>query len=363
MHRRQKESSTKRPSLIRRGILCLGALREIVVLSFSIALFFAILSDSGTMAKFWSQPAELKSRTDDSKPVLNMVIDQDTQTLVVHSFPGSFDEFEVKSGSLTRHTGVPFLVASAFAEQTSTRILLLEWADEVSVHHDVLILRDNEVLISEKIGLAVGMSADVRVAADGSTAVVVAHDGLITGWDLSAHDFSRWQYRLDQRVHSSVISPDGRHLFISDFDGPGKILQTRTGHGEVTLSNVVCCSRCTAWSSDGHYLATGLLSGEARVYEASTGKQIWERKLDFLFPRSIALSTHGEWLAVGGFDKTIRVWNLCDPSMSVVELSGEPGVVHNLLFANSDRTLFSGSSDGSIREWSVTDRKQIRQLR
>jgi WD40 repeat protein len=343
-------------------MFCLGAMREIVVLSFAIALFFAVLSDNGSIRKLWSQPDELKSRKDDAKPVLNMVLDQDTQTLIVHSFPESLDEIPLKSGSLTRHSNVQFLVGCAIAERNSTRIHLLQWADDSIVRHAVLIFRNQELLVSEQFAVAPGISADVRISADGSTAIVVSHQGLITGWDLMSPDLVRWQFQLDHPVHTSSLSPDGMHLFISDFEGPAQICDPRSGQLELTLDNVLRCSRSTAWSANSQYVAAGQESGTIRLYDISTGKQVWQQKLPLLFPRSIALSANAEWLAAGGFDKTIRVWNLSDSSASVIKLRGEPAVVHNLVFTNLDRTLLSGSSDGSIREWSLSDRKQIRQL-
>jgi len=74
---------------------------------------------------------------------------------------------------------------------------------------------------------------------------------------------------------------------------------------------------------------------------------------------AIAMHPSGQYLASGGFDKTIQLWSL-DKQQVVVTLTGHSEPVTSLTFNSTGELLVSGSVDDTIRIWDVAQGKLVR---
>ncbi|MDB5335704.1 MAG: domain, G-beta repeat [Planctomycetaceae bacterium] len=68
----------------------------------------------------------------------------------------------------------------------------------------------------------------------------------------------------------------------------------------------------------------------------------------------VAVTADGKWLAAGGADNNIRLFNLTDGKPGKV-LAGHTGPVSSLKFTADNTKLVSGSTDKSIRVWNPVD--------
>ena len=71
---------------------------------------------------------------------------------------------------------------------------------------------------------------------------------------------------------------------------------------------------------------------------------------------SVAFSPDSPVLAAGGYDSTIRLWDIADPANPQPlgqSLTAGTGTVFSVAFSPDGHTLASGSEDGTIRLWSL----------
>jgi WD40 repeat protein len=74
--------------------------------------------------------------------------------------------------------------------------------------------------------------------------------------------------------------------------------------------------------------------------------------------RAVAVSPDGNWLATGGWDKTVEVWH-AETGLPAGTLAGHTGVVTALAFSKDSMRLLSGTTDRTARLWDVRTGKQV----
>jgi WD40 repeat protein len=68
---------------------------------------------------------------------------------------------------------------------------------------------------------------------------------------------------------------------------------------------------------------------------------------------SVAFNPDGQTLASGSFDGTIRLWDMSQPTAEPLVLTGNEDGVYSVAFSPDGQTLASGGFDGTIRLWDM----------
>src|SRR5262249_43662290 len=130
-----------------------------------------------------------------------------------------------------------------------------------------------------------------------------------------------------------------------------------------------------AISPDGRMLATGMQSGEIKLWEIASGKERTVLRKHNHGVVSLAFSPDGQVLASGGRDKAVKLWDLVagkntatwspDGSTDGKDIASNLNFndVSAVQFSPDGKTLATGSGDTDIRLWEVASRKKTATLR
>lgn len=190
-----------------------------------------------------------------------------------------------------------------------------------------------------------------------------------------------------QSVWSVSLSANGEILASGSSDGTVKIWklgENGVPEGEApvaTLGNPVedltQCVHSVSLSADAKRLASGYINGVIRIWnlnEDGTPKGEISVTLDESVGghtqsvKSVSLSANGNRLASGSFGATVKVWNLDTegyplnggPAATLDEsVGGHTSIVKSVSLSADGKGLTSGSPDGTIKIWKLTQEGQL----
>ncbi|NEP49097.1 MAG: WD40 repeat domain-containing protein [Moorea sp. SIO3C2] len=133
-------------------------------------------------------------------------------------------------------------------------------------------------------------------------------NGTIKIWNLNTGQ-PLYVIRAHQGITSALaFTPNGRTLVSSGYDGNIRVWDTRTWQLKYTLAKHTGKIRAIAINPvNGTILASASRDG-VRLWNLNTGKQIAWLTGHQDWVQSVAFSRDGRFLATGGFDRTINIW-------------------------------------------------------
>jgi len=174
-------------------------------------------------------------------------------------------------------------------------------------------------------------------------------------------------------VNDLAFTPDGKFLssggwdntiriwdiaaILTDPDVDAKSAILKGHQGEVNA---------LTFSPDGKFLASGSQDTTARIWEIShvfnTDSQELTPTIQTFLLRghegsinTLAFSPDGDFLVTGGYDTSVRIWDLSadDPTSQPIILEGHEDWITSLAFSPEGRILATGSRDTTARAWDL----------
>lgn len=159
---------------------------------------------------------------------------------------------------------------------------------------------------------------------------------------------------LDDNVESFLSHDDAdpRDAVGRGMDLSKGFMFTEVNSVRASTAKVVCCH----FSSDGKLLATGGHDMKAVLWYADSLKPKTTLEEHTKLITDVRFSPSMSRLATSSFDKSVRIWDVDNPSYSLRNFMGHSATVMSLDFhPNKDDLIASCDGDGEVRYWSITN--------
>jgi len=331
------------------------AIRELLIIVVMLAGLFCVVSQF--LVNVTNVPSA--PMVNSHRGVYRISLDFDERHMWVYRHREGIYRLELKTGEMIRSLPVQGmdLTAVAHSGDGSTTVVC-------GVDGTVIMDHDGEYPRVMRVGPPDDMIASV--SDNGAVAACVMLRGRVHGW--SRHESEVQEFSYDLAANSVIlqifVNPSGRRMLVARSDGMVSFHVPETGDPDGSGMYVGPDCVAFAWSRDERLCAVVTSNSEVRVYDVTTGRVVREGTIDghihYCPAGTLKISPDGRRLAISTCLSTaISVWDLKAGAASG-QCCGHGAMVRTLQFSSDSNRLFSGSHDGTVREWSLETCSQLR---
>jgi WD40 repeat protein len=201
----------------------------------------------------------------------------------------------------------------------------------------------------------------VAFSPDGTQIASGSDDKSVRIWLVSTGATVRIFSEHTNDVTATAVAPDNVQVASASKDGTVILRQLTTGVVETTIvpahNNWVTC---LAYSDDGNWVASGGRDQFVRIWNARTGAPVLGPLNHGGWVYAVALSPDGSLLASAGENGVIRLW-ATSSGAPVAQISADPPV-WSLAFSRDNTLLAAALDNGQVRIYRVSNQDEVQRI-
>ncbi len=162
-------------------------------------------------------------------------------------------------------------------------------------------------------------------------------------------------------VHSVAFSPDGKLVLTGSVDKTARLWEASSGRELRRLQGHTSSVESVAFSPDGKLVLTGSHDNTARLWEVSSGRELRRLQGHTLCVESVAFSPDGKLVLTGSRDNTARLWEVSS-GRELRRLRDWPPGMHSVAFSPDGKLVLTGSVDYTASLWEAGSGRELRRL-
>jgi len=164
-----------------------------------------------------------------------------------------------------------------------------------------------------------------------------------------------------ESVTTVAFSPDGKFALSGSSDKSLKLWNISSGHEIWIFYAHSDWNNAVAFSPDGKLGLSGNRDKTIKLWEVSSGREIRRLKGHAKSVNAVAFSPDGKLALSGSSDQTLKLWEISS-GREIRTFFGHAKSVNAVAFSPDGKFALSGSDDGSTRLWHVQTGEEIAHL-
>ncbi len=186
-----------------------------------------------------------------------------------------------------------------------------------------------------------------------SSEIIVMGKRTIRCWDLNAKKITG-EYSSESDLTCMDVTPDGKRIAIGNKKGDIKIIKSCSNelvfHKEIPGQGAVTGISVNA---TGTKVAATFFSGQIGIFSPDAGSNsIFQGYKSAAL--CIAFSESGKYLATGGAEGYIKIWNVQTQS-EITRIKVQKSLIRKLIWCDEDTKIISGGNGGNITILEIND--------
>lgn len=349
----------------RKGLI---AVSEVMVMI--VALIGLFWLGSQLIATIASVPAAAaRTNACSDRRVYRLNLDKDGQRLWIYRPGDSIVRLDLATNEYASSMPLSGIEVSAVGHSGDGSTTLL-----CGLNGGVMLFEGTQAVVTKQLSRRDDFVTEALVSYDGATALCVTAGAEVVGWQRTDSGLTDFRYKLDNRsaMAKSGMNDRGTQLFVAHYDGTVDFLDPATGSPTSEPLKVDedwrVGAECVAffWSADEQLFGITNTRGQVCVYDLADRRMVFQTVCDNVAsssrPTAFVISPDNKHVAITMNTCTeVSIFDLVN-KVPVGKLIGHQGIVRTVQFAPKTNRVYTGSYDGTVREWSLDTLAQVRTL-